>query len=100
MASQQNAVRIAGVLRSHGFPAWLVGGCVRDLVLGRTPKDFDLTTNAEPAQLLQRFPNAELVGAQFGVVMVTGVEVATFRSDLEYRDGRRPEQVRFEKDVR
>jgi poly(A) polymerase len=92
------AIQIAVRLREHGFEAWLVGGCVRDLVLGREPKDYDISTDATPDQLLQIFPRAQLVGAQFGVVLVEGVEVATFRSDHSYRDGRHPSGVTFETD--
>ena len=96
----QAAVRIAERLRAAGHPAFLVGGCVRDLLLGRVPKDFDLATAARPDQVLALFPGAQAVGAHFGVVLVEGVEVATFRSDREYRDGRRPESVAFETEPR
>lgn len=92
------AVGIATKLREHGFQAWLVGGCVRDLVLGREPKDYDIATDARLDQLLGFFPKAQLVGAQFGVVLVDGVEVATFRSDHSYQDGRHPSEVTFESD--
>jgi poly(A) polymerase len=78
-----------------------VGGCVRDFLLGRLPKDFDVTTDAPPDVLTRLFPQADLVGAHFGVVLVkdggTAVEVATFRSEGEYTDGRRPDEVHFEK---
>ena len=94
------AVEIAGRLRARGYEAWLVGGCVRDLVLGREPADYDIATNAKPEQLIEIFPKAQLVGAQFGVVLVDGVEVATFRSDHSYVDGRHPGQVTFESDVK
>ena len=94
------AIQIAAQLRQHGFQAWLVGGCVRDMVLGREPKDYDISTNARPDQLLQIFPRAQLVGAQFGVVLVDGVEVATFRSDHSYQDGRHPSAVTFETDAK
>jgi tRNA nucleotidyltransferase/poly(A) polymerase len=92
------AIQIAARLREHGFQSWLVGGSVRDLVLGREPKDYDIATDARPDQLLEIFPRAQLVGAQCGVVLVEGVEVATFRSDHSYRDGRHPSEVRFETD--
>lgn len=92
------AVQIAEQLRTQGYQAWLVGGCVRDLVLGREPADYDISTDATPDQLLSIFPKAQLVGAQFGVVLVDGVEVATFRSDHSYQDGRHPAKVSFEKD--
>ncbi len=92
------AIQIATQLRERGHQAWLVGGCVRDLVLGREPKDYDIATDARPDQLLVIFPKAQLVGAQFGVVLVDGVEVATFRSDHSYQDGRHPAEVKFETD--
>ena len=92
------AVGIATKLREHRFQAWLVGGCVRDLALGREPKDYDIATDARPDRLLELFPKAQFVGAQFGVVLVEGVEVATFRSDHAYQDGRHPSEVTFEAD--
>jgi len=95
---RNKAVEIASQLKGRGFHAWLVGGCVRDLVLGREPKDYDIATDARPDQLLSMFPEAQLVGVQFGVVLVDGVEVATFRSDHSYRDGRHPSEVVFEAD--
>ena len=98
--SLTRAVEIAADLRSRGFQAWLVGGCVRDLILGREPKDYDISTDARPEELLQLFPKAQLVGAQFGVVLVDGLEIATFRSDHSYTDGRHPGQVAFETDPR
>ena len=89
-------------LREHGYEAWFVGGCVRDLLLRRVPKDFDVATSAQPPELLKLFPHAGQVGAHFGVVLVhdaeAHVEVATFRSDLEYSDGRHPSGVHFETD--
>jgi tRNA nucleotidyltransferase/poly(A) polymerase len=96
--SRTRAIEIARELRSRSFQAWLVGGCVRDLVLGREPKDYDIATDARPEELLGLFPRAQLVGAQFGVVLVAGVEVATFRSDHAYADGRHPDGVTFETD--
>ena len=98
--SWARAIEIASELRSRSFQAWLVGGCVRDLVLGHEPKDYDIATDARPDELLRLFPKAQLVGAQFGVVLVDGVEVATFRSDQAYADGRHPEGVTFETDPR
>lgn len=98
--TRDRALEVAASLRAHGHQAWLVGGCVRDLVLGREPKDFDIATDAVPARIVELFPRADLVGAQFGVVLIDGVEVATFRSDHAYVDGRHPESVRFEKDVK
>jgi poly(A) polymerase len=91
-------------LRAAGHQAYLVGGCVRDLLLGCHPKDFDVSTDARPDRLMDLFPNSGRVGAHFGVVLVrdafSQIEVATFRSDHDYEDGRRPGQVRFERDPR
>ncbi|MGA3261622.1 MAG: CCA tRNA nucleotidyltransferase [Bryobacteraceae bacterium] len=96
------ARRVIARLRSAGHQAWLVGGCVRDLLLGASPKDFDISTDARPDRIMDLFPHSGLVGAHFGVVLVRDafaqVEVATFRSDHEYEDGRRPTSVHFETD--
>jgi putative nucleotidyltransferase with HDIG domain len=103
------ALSIIRRLRTAGYVAYLTGGCVLDLLLGRSPKDFDVATSAQPDELLRLFPGAGQVGAHFGVVLVhadsdqeqqTQVEVATFRSDLEYNDGRHPDGVHFETDPR
>ena len=100
MTNDSLAGSIVSKLRTAGHSAWLVGGCVRDLLLGRVPKDFDVATAATPGELLKLFPGAGQVGAHFGVVLVheggAHVEVATFRSDLDYADGRRPTAVHFE----
>jgi poly(A) polymerase len=93
------ARHIVQTLRDHGFVAYLAGGCVRDRLLSLEPKDFDVATNA-PAEVVQRvFPNTVPVGLQFGVVLVvndgTPCEVATFRSDGVYLDGRHPTSVHF-----
>jgi poly(A) polymerase len=81
-----------------------VGGCVRDLLLGGAPKDYDVATDARPAEITALFPDSNLVGAHFGVVLVreagAQVEVATFRSDHAYIDGRHPLSVAFETDPR
>jgi putative nucleotidyltransferase with HDIG domain len=91
-------------LKDQGHKAFLVGGCVRDLLLRREPKDYDVATDARPEQVVSLFPSARLVGAHFGVVLVRAgsaeVEVATFRSDHAYADGRRPSGVEFETDPR
>jgi poly(A) polymerase len=98
------ATRIATQLKVHGHQAYLVGGCVRDLLLGRQPQDYDVATDARPEQILLLFGKAQLVGAHFGVALVreedTEVEVATFRSDHAYQDGRHPTAVDFETDPR
>jgi putative nucleotidyltransferase with HDIG domain len=95
---------IAAGLRAHGAQAYYVGGCVRDLLLGRTPKDYDVATDAPPERILEWFPDARQVGAHFGVMLVrregAEVEVATFRSEHSYEDGRHPGHVRFESDPR
>ncbi len=100
-AKRQAAVDILRRLRSEGFQAFLVGGCVRDLVMGFVPKDYDISTDAVPEQVVRLFPESLTVGAQFGVVIVPreegNVEVATFRSDGRYTDGRHPSQVRYAK---
>ena len=127
------AISIIRTLREHGHQAYLVGGCVRDLLLGREPADYDVATDAVPNEVMRIFPDTYAVGAQFGVVLVPApernvasnvsteapyrdancyvstryvspkvnvVEVATFRSDIGYSDGRHPDQVRFSKDPR
>ena len=100
MTAKDLSVNVILRLRGHGYQALLVGGCVRDLLLNRQPKDYDVATDAHPEQIVAMFARAGMVGAQFGVVLVREgdavVEVATFRSDLAYVDGRRPEGVRFE----
>jgi len=105
---RQAASDIVRRLRDAGFAAYLVGGCVRDIVMGNEPKDYDIATSAEPAQVAEMFPESLMVGAQFGVVIVPrkegNVEVATFRSDGVYTDGRHPDRVEYarsaEEDVR
>jgi poly(A) polymerase len=107
------ATRIAQSLRQHGYSAYLVGGCVRDLLLDRDPADYDVATSATPHEVIRIFPQTFAVGAQFGVVLVPArrdnqdgerdnfvTEVATFRSDGAYSDGRHPDEVQFSKDAR
>jgi poly(A) polymerase len=98
-AARGLAKRICDTLRANGHQAYLVGGCVRDLLLGRQPADFDVTTDAHPERVAQLFPGAIAVGAQFGVMIVpqdnVQVEVATFRSDVGYTDGRHPDRVAY-----
>ena len=119
------ALRILAKLRAAGYEAYFAGGCVRDLLLGREPKDYDVATSATPDVVLTMFPRTFAVGAHFGVVLVADetqdepassdgteaprgaehvTEVATFRSDGAYSDGRHPDAVRYttsaEQDVR
>jgi poly(A) polymerase len=138
--SKSHAISIVRTLRDRGHQAYLVGGCVRDLLLGREPADYDVATDATPDEVMRIFPETYAVGAQFGVVLVPdvnprnksvirsgdgisqrevssesrnplfacgetnlkarNVEVATFRSDIGYSDGRHPDQVRFSRDAR
>ncbi len=94
-----NALDILNKIRSAGFTATFAGGAVRDKILGRTPKDYDIATNALPDQIEEMFPKTVAVGKAFGVIIVVqnGIEteVATFREDAGYQDGRRPESVHF-----
>ncbi len=119
------ALRIVEALRAEGYEAYLAGGCVRDMLLGRVPVDYDVATSATPDVVLKLFPRTFAVGAHFGVVLVAEetldevppqedaagagprysvTEVATLRSDGAYTDGRRPDTVRYttsaEEDVR
>jgi putative nucleotidyltransferase with HDIG domain len=107
------ALQILKSLRTAGYEAYLAGGCVRDLLLGREPEDYDVATSATPDIVLDMFPRTFAVGAHFGVVLVaseTGdackdgaveercvTEVSTFRSDGVYSDGRHPDAVRYTK---
>jgi len=125
LSAKEKATDIIRTLRDHGHQAYLVGGCVRDLLLKREPADYDVATDATPDDVMHIFPRTWAVGAQFGVVLVpvedrssedekqvlraqnTGaqndsvsqvVEVATFRSDGLYTDGRHPDQVTYTRD--
>jgi poly(A) polymerase len=93
------AAAIALRLREAGHAAYFAGGCVRDMLLGIVPKDYDVATSATPEQVVALFAKTFTVGAHFGVVLVVkgevATEVATFRSDGAYTDGRRPDAVRF-----
>ncbi len=96
-AGRELAKRIVERLQGAGHTAYWVGGCVRDQLLGLEPKDFDVATSAKPEEVLDLFPRSQLVGASFGVILHDGgIEIATFRSEGNYRDGRRPEEVRYE----
>ena len=100
-------------LRQAGHSAYLAGGCVRDFLLDRKPSDYDVATSARPEEVMSLFPQTYAVGAQFGVVLIPvlqdgpdgtpdnyAIEVATFRSDGRYTDGRHPDQVQFSSDAR
>ena len=118
LSAKEKATDIVRTLRQKGRQAYLVGGCVRDLLLGREPADYDVATDATPDEVMHIFPRTWAVGAQFGVVLVpvedaqqvlrsaqddsvSGVvEVATFRSDGLYTDGRHPDQVTYTHDPR
>ena len=97
MNAREFANSICEELIRNGFQALLAGGCVRDLLLGRDPCDYDVATDATPDKVIGLFPESIAVGAQFGVILVPRdrmkVEVATFRSDVSYTDGRRPDAV-------
>src|SRR6266567_8975420 len=101
MTPRDMANSICDTLLRSGYQALLVGGCVRDLLLGREPADYDVTTDATPEQVMALFPESIAVGAQFGVMLVPRdalkVEVATFRSDVGYSDGRHPDSVVYSK---
>ncbi len=109
---RDHATNIVRELRRRGFQAYFAGGCVRDTLLGVTPADYDVATDAPPPEVMRIFPETHAVGAQFGVVLVPAphdtppparsehpnyVEVATFRCDLSYSDGRHPDEVRYSK---
>ncbi len=108
MNAKDLALRICRTLSANGHQAYLVGGCVRDLELGRMPGDYDVATDAPPDRVEKLFPGCITVGAKFGVILAVEdgaqVEVATFRSDLGYSDGRHPDHVVYsrtpEEDVR
>jgi poly(A) polymerase len=102
MNARELAEDVCRTLRSAGHQAYFVGGCVRDILLGREPADFDVSTDATPDRVQQIFPHSLAVGAKFGVVIVmegsdfadsAQIEVATFRSDVGYSDGRHPDKV-------
>jgi len=111
---RKHATNIVRELRGRGFQAYFAGGCVRDTLLGVAPADYDVATDATPPEVMRIFPETYAVGAQFGVVLVPApedvprpltpsehpnyVEVATFRNDGAYSDGRHPDHVRYSKD--
>jgi len=99
MSSKSASIEVIKQLRAAGFEAVLAGGCVRDLLLGRTANDYDVATSASPREVIRLFGRTIKIGAHFGVVVVLlkgqQVEVATFRSEGSYEDGRHPNQVQF-----
>ena len=96
---EEAARRIAARLRDRGHIAYFAGGCVRDMLRGLTPKDYDIATDALPENVQALFSRTYAVGAHFGVIIVLEdgfqFEVATFRSDEAYIDGRHPAAVHF-----
>ncbi|QTN31473.1 CCA tRNA nucleotidyltransferase [Akkermansiaceae bacterium] len=99
MSPRESATHLAHLLVKAGHTAYFAGGCVRDKLLGHEPKDFDIATSATPAEVVKLLPGSNEVGAHFGVVIAKHsghhVEIATFRTDGSYKDGRRPETVIF-----
>src|SRR5438093_11609797 len=103
MTEREFAIDVVRRLQERGFQALWAGGCVRDELLGLVPKDYDVATSARPEEVRKLFRRTVAVGISFGVVEVLGprdqeplkVQVATFRSDVSYSDGRRPDQVVF-----
>lgn len=100
MTEREFAISVVRRLHEAGYEALWAGGCVRDELLGRAPKDYDVATNARPEEVRKIFRRSIPVGASFGVIEVLGpkpltVEVATFRSDVSYSDGRHPDAVVF-----
>ena len=96
---RDQAEKIVRQLRAAGYEALFAGGCVRDLLLEKMPKDYDIATSATPEEILAVFPGGNTIGAHFGVVLIRrggeDFEIATFREDGEYQDGRRPDTVTF-----
>src|SRR3954452_24779709 len=102
---RQAATEIVRTLRQQGHSAYLVGGCVRDLLLRKEPADYDVATSATPDQVQQYFSHTYPVGGQFGVILVEignkeFIEAPPFRSDVSYSDGRHPDAVRYTQSAR
>jgi len=103
----KNATLICEILQNHKYDAFIVGGCVRDLLLQQIPKDWDICTNATPEKIMELFPKHYLTGLEHGTITVAmgegtenQFEVTTFRTEGEYLDGRRPESVTFVKNIK
>jgi len=96
---KKSAINIVKKLRKQGYKAFFAGGCVRDMVMNKKPEDYDITTDAKPEEVKKMFPRTVDVGKKFGVTMIPVnnklIEVATFRTEGPYLDGRRPTEVRF-----
>jgi len=99
MSSKEKALSIVRRLRDAGYESYFAGGCVRDLLMNKEPQDYDIATSAKPDEIARLFPVTAAVGAQFGVMLVVidsaPFEVASFRHDGKYLDGRHPSEVRF-----
>ncbi len=99
MTVKQNALEIVKTLKDHGYKAFFAGGCVRDMIMGKVSADYDIATNALPQDVIKLFEKTIPVGVQFGVVIVVknshNFEVATFRTEGSYGDGRHPDYVTF-----
>lgn len=99
MSAREKAIAIVQRLRREGHEAFFAGGCVRDMLLGKAPQDYDIATSARPEEIQRVFADTVPVGAQFGVILVLvdgqSFEVASFRHDGPYLDGRRPSHVRY-----
>lgn len=104
LTERDAALQVIRTLQNLGFEAFLVGGCVRDIMLSREPKDFDVTTNARPDDVQRIFDKTIPVGASFGVIVVVQyghqIEVATYRADGEYTDARRPDTVSYNNEAK
>jgi tRNA nucleotidyltransferase (CCA-adding enzyme) len=102
-AVPHDVLQLCGTLRSHGKRAWIVGGCVRDLLMGRVANDWDVATDARPNELLRFFPRAIPTGIEHGTVTIVRqghhYEVTTLRGEGTYSDGRRPDWVEFVDDI-
>ncbi|MBI5794679.1 MAG: CCA tRNA nucleotidyltransferase, partial [Planctomycetes bacterium] len=99
MTIKQTAIEIVKTLQKHGYKAFFAGGCVRDMIMGKESEDYDIATSALPEDIMKLFERTIPVGVQFGVVIVVkeghNFEVATFRTEGSYTDGRHPDYVAF-----
>lgn len=99
MKLPNNVLTVFDILENNGFECYLIGGCVRDMLLNKTPKDYDFTTNAHPEVIEQIFSNTIPTGKEFGTITVKicedYFEITTYRADSDYQDGRHPSKVNF-----